>query len=271
MFNYFSKNWQILPMNEAKIYIENVHYQYWFWVYENIKVRNQILYFVKMHIDRLLDGARVIELEHHFSDEFIQKNINDLVKKLDADSFNIKILLLGGNTSTDAQLYILPLAPLFPDRKLYRDWVSLISEKYERWIPSVKSLNMLPSYLIYKKAKKNWCYDGLLLDKDWNILEWTRTNFFLIKWKKIFTAPKEKVLEWVTRYTVIQTAEKNWYEIAEKLINIDDLDQYDSAFITSTSSNILPVKKIDNFEFEKIDEEVKKLIRFYDEELKSVK
>jgi hypothetical protein len=31
------------------------------------------------------------------------------------------------------------------------------------------------------------------------------------------------------------------------------------------------VKKIDNFEFEKIDEEVKNLIKFYDEELKSVK
>jgi hypothetical protein len=63
----------------------------------------------------------VIQLEHNFSADFIEKNINDLVKKLDSDSFNIKILLLGGNTSADAQLYILPLAPLFPDRKLYRD------------------------------------------------------------------------------------------------------------------------------------------------------
>ena len=268
MYNFFSKNWQILPIEEAKIDVENVHYQYGFGVYENIKVRNQILYFVKMHIDRLLQWAKVIELEHNFSIEFIEKNNQDLIKKLNSDSFNIKILLLGGNTADDAQLYILPLSPLFIDRKLYRDGVNLISTKYERWIPNVKSLNMLPSYLIYKKAKKQWCYDGLLLDSDSNILEWTRTNFFLVKWKTLFTAPKEKVLEWVTKTTVIQCAKENWYEIEERLIKKSDLNNFDWAFVTSTSSNILPVKKIDDFEYEKIDEKIKNLMKEYDKWLK---
>ncbi len=142
-------------MGEAKIDVENVHYQYGFAVYETIKVRTQILYFLDMHIERLLEGAKVIELEHHFSAELIEKSIQELLKQIDSDSFNIKVLLLGGNTVDDAQLFILPLAPLFPDRKLYRDGVSLLSANYERWIPNVKSLNMLPSYLIYKKAKKN--------------------------------------------------------------------------------------------------------------------
>src|SRR5690606_6278784 len=111
---------------------------------------------------------------------------------------NLKMLLYGGNSTEDAQLIILASAPYYPNRKWYNEGVKLISFEYERWMPQAKTLNMLPSYFYYKEAKRQDAYDALLLDRQGNMLEGTRTNVFFIKDRTIVSPPKEVILEGVT-------------------------------------------------------------------------
>ena len=226
-FPYFSKNGQILPIDQATIDIEDIAYQYGFGVYETMKVRHGILYFVEQHVERLFSSAHIIDLDHNLTKEKVIQYITDLVKQLDIDACNIKMLLIGADNPEDANLYIIPLAPLYPDRMLYKKGAKVITVQYSRWYPNAKSLNMLPSYLAYRKAKKAGAYEGLLIDEEGNILEGTRTNFYAIKGKNIYMAPLEKVLEGVTLMTVLYVAKKRGYTIIEQDIPLSSISSYD--------------------------------------------
>lgn len=263
-FPLFSKNGKILPSDQAMIPLSNIEYQYGFGVYETLKVRNGILYFVKDHVDRLFTSSEIIGLTHPFTHEKVTTHLHELVHALGLDidkkSCNLKMLLIGGR---DPQLFIIALKPLFPDRKLYKNGAKVLTVHYERIFPHSKSLNMLPSYLAYKKAKEKGCYDALLLDSKDHILEGTRTNFFVIKDKKIYTPPMEQVLEGVTLKTVTEVAKQNGYTLAEKPIPLSAIQKYDGAFLTSTSTKIMPLSQIDDFSLT-IPNTLRELMKAYD-------
>ncbi|HWY78981.1 MAG TPA: aminotransferase class IV, partial [Candidatus Sulfotelmatobacter sp.] len=234
-----------------------------FGVYESLRVRNGIIYFIEQHAERLVHSAEIIGLEHPYITAQIVAYIRDLVKKNDAQNCNIKILLIGGKAASDTFLFILPLQPLFPDRKLYSQGATVETVHYRRFLPNAKTLNMLPSYLAYSKAQKHGHYDVLLLDDDDTILEGTRTNFFAIKGKTLITAPKATVLEGVVRHAVMIIAQKNGFTVQEEKIFFKDLFAFDGAFITSTSSKIVPLRQIDTFQLE-IPQIVRELMQYYD-------
>ena len=244
-FKYFSQNGKILPIEQAVIPMSNIEYSYGFGVYENIRISNGTIYFIKDHVERLLKSARIIGITHNFNEEFIKNSITELIKDFKTDTFNLKILLIGGTTKEKALLNIFCLNPLFPDRKLYRDGAEFITYNYERSFPHAKTLNMLRSYLAYRKAKENKAYDALLINQKGFITEGTRTNFFCIKDKTIYTPFEKDILLGVMRKTTLKVALKNGYRIVETNIKIDDLESYDGAFVTSTSSKIMPIKSID--------------------------
>lgn len=264
-FTHFSKNGELLLLDQAVVSVRDLHFQYGFGVYESLRVRNSIVYFVDMHADRLIESAKVIGLEHPYSQEQIVSFIKQIAENNNLESSNIKMLLIGGKTKEEATLYIFPVLPMYPDRKLYKHGGTVETVIYERFLPNAKTLNMLPSYLFFTKARKNGHYDALLLGKDNTIHEGTRTNFFAIKDRTLFTPPIEFVLDGVIRQTLIATAKKNGYIVKEEKIPLTNLKDFDGAFLTSTSTKILPLVKIDDFTYSEIPQRLKDLMRIYDE------
>ena len=264
-FNYFSKNGEILPIEEATIPLSSIEYSYGFGVYETLRVSNRQIYFLKDHTERLMESAKIINLEHPFTEKEIQENISQIITKNNAETCNIKMLLIGSPTKEGAQLFIICLNPLFPDKKLYRDGATLTTYKYERVFPHAKTLNMLQSYLAYRKAKESGAYDALLINGGGYITEGTRTNFFCIKDKIIYTPPEKDILLGVTRKVLLKVAKDNGYEVTEKDIKIDDIAKYDGAFISSTSSKIIPIQKIDTLELNPQPETLKTLMTLFDD------
>jgi branched-chain amino acid aminotransferase len=258
----FSHNGVIKPKEQATVNLFNIEVTYGFGVYESIRVVKGVAKYHDMHAERLMKSADIIGLEHELTVEKVSEYINALVAELATDACNLKLLLIGGRTSADAEFYILPLAPYFPDRKLYKTGAHAITVEYERYIPDAKTLNMLPSYLAYRQASKAGAYDAILVDHKGNMLEGTRTNLFAIKGKTLYTAPVNEVLEGVTRIRVIQCAKDNGYGVTEADLSAGDLDQYDSYFLTSTSTKIMPLKSINDQQLE-ISEELKTLIELF--------
>lgn len=263
-FKYFSLNGIIKPIKKAIISFNNIEYCYGYGVYESLKVRKGVLYFVDQHAERLLHSAIVIGLEHKFTKTYIKKKIIELVQKLEQDSYNIKLLLIGGN---EPSFTILPLAPLYPNRKFYKKGVSLIVEKYERKYPTAKTLNMLGSYIAYKKAKEAGCYDALLIDNKGIVLEGTRTNLCFVKGKKIYHVPLSRMLLGVTLMTLKPIAISLGLEFVEKEFSVNSIAKFDGGFLTSTSSKILPIRKIGQVEYPEIHSSIKGLMRSYNDYL----
>jgi branched-subunit amino acid aminotransferase/4-amino-4-deoxychorismate lyase len=264
-FKYFSKNGEILPIADAAIPLSNIEYQYGFGVYESVRLANSVAYFLKEHLERLMESARIIGLEHLFSPQSIQSSISELTEKNGVETCNVKILLVGGRTAADAVLFILCLNPLFPDKKLYKDGVSLITCEYERLFPHAKTLNMLGSFLAYREARATGAYDALLIDRKGYFTEGTRTNFFCMKGKTIFTPRESDILPGVTRKAVLKVAENAGFTVEEKDIRPADLPSYESAFITSTSSKIVPVCAIGSHAFGDRPAELQELVTAFDQ------
>ena len=264
-FAHFSRNGNILPVTEAQVSLSNIEYSYGFGVYESIRVSNGVIYFLDEHIERLMGSARAIGLEHAFSGEMVADAIAELLTKNAADTCNVKILLIGGKAAEDAELNILCLNPLFPDKKLYRDGVSVVTYPYERPFPHAKTLNMLQSYLAYRTAKEAGAYEALLIDGQGRITEGTRTNFFCIKGWTLFSPDESTILLGVTRKAVLKVAVANGFTVVQKDIRPSDLSEYDGAFLTSTSSKILPVRAIDEFQFAKQPDALKDLMGAFDD------
>ena len=239
---YFSLNGKLLPVEQAVVSIDNLSFVYGYGVYENLKVRNNVLFFPEMHVERLIHSAQVIGLKTTHSKEKIEKAIRDLCAAIRQDSFNLKVLLIG--TEKDADLYVIALNPRFVTDKEYRNGVKVITYNGERLFPGAKTLNMLMSFLAYKEAQEKKAYDALLFDNEGNIREGTRTNLFFTDGKTIFTPPKEKVLEGVTKITLIDALKKKGMTVKEKELRATDVTKY-SLFLTSTSSNVLPIARID--------------------------
>jgi branched-chain amino acid aminotransferase len=267
-YKYFSRNGDILPIEQAVVPLGSIEYSYGFGVYETIRLSGSVIYFLEEHCQRLLESARLIALPHTFSADFAARSVRQLVDKLETETCNLKVLLIGGSTPEAATLYIMGLNPLFPDRKLYTDGAATITYQYERDFPHAKTLNMLSSYLAYRQARAAGAYDALLVNRNACVTEGTRTNFFGLKDRVIVTPPEDAILLGVTRGHVLEVARQNDFEILERDIPLTDIGDYDACFLTSTSSKILPIRSIDGHTFGRPTAPLKELMQAFDQFLK---
>lgn len=254
-------NGALIHKEEVVMPIDSIELLYGYGVYETVKIRNKQLFYLDEHIERLFASARVIELVHPFSHSEIKAWIHTLVEQNNAVSTNIKILLIGGE---DPNLFIFCTNPIYIEKKEYRNGVHAITFAYERFKPQAKSLNMLGSYLAYKKAKEHNAWDAILIDHNSNAIEGTRANLFFIKDKTLVTTPIDLVLNGVTRRSVIACAHMHGYSVEETLVSVEKIKDYDGAFFTNTSGKIVPIKSIDHFEFTEIPDTLARLRKAYD-------
>jgi len=258
-------NGKLIKTKKAIIPIDNIEFAYGFGVYENLRMRKGVVYHLDEHIERLFNSAKIIDLKHDLNFENIKDWAQKLIEKNKLENANIKMVLIGGK---EPFLYIFMLPPKYIGKKEYRQGVKVITYEYERFAPQAKALNMLPSYVIFKHAQKNNAYDALLINKNENITEGTRSNFFAIKNKVLYTPPLGEVLSGVTRRTVMECAKQNDYEIIEQSILLKNIFEYDGAFLTNTSGKIVPIKTIGKKSFEKIPDQLQNLRKLYNSFLK---
>ncbi len=264
-FEIYSRNGVLLPESRATVSLKNVEYAYGWGVYENVRAIRGKALFLEDHAERLMASARIIGLEHPFTKEAFCAWTEALLARLGPEVVcNLKILLIGAPTPEGCALSILPLAPLFPDKRLFTRGATAITFPYERLFPQAKTLNMFGSYYAYKKAKEAGCYDALLTDRHGNITEGTRTNVFAIKDRVIQSPPAQDILEGITRLHVLQVAREHGFTLEEGPLPLSDLARWDGLFLTSTSTKILPITAVDAHAFPAVPPALTELIGHFD-------
>lgn len=260
---YFIHQGVLKPAAEALVPLDDINYAYGYGVYETLKLRKGLVYFVHDHVGRLYHSAGIIGICIPFSKNDVASWILQLCRKNEAADANIKILCIGGNKPGAADIYIFLVNPLFPDRRLYSRGASVILEEGERHFPQAKSLSMLISTMAYRKAVAADCYDALLVNRNGSITEGTRTNIFYLKDGGVWTPPKAEVLEGVTKHKLCECLAGNGISVKSRDIKAVEIATLDGLFLTSTSSKIIPVRLIDKTEIP-IPERIRELMRLFD-------
>ena len=107
---YFIANEELLPIENAVVALDDINFVYGYGVYENIKVRDGLAYFVPMHEQRLFHSARIIGLDHGLQAGQVVSAVARLIDANRIESANLKLLLVGSpHPHERAQLYIIAL------------------------------------------------------------------------------------------------------------------------------------------------------------------
>lgn len=259
------KNGELVEKERACISVYNKALFFDFAVYSNIKVIQGKMFLPELEIEKLFESAKIIGIEHNFTKEKIIDWTRKLIKKNNLKDALVRVLLIGHEKETEPILFLFPVGLTFYPDKFYNKGVKLITFEGERLFPTSKTKDLLLGYIAYREALKQEAIDALLIDRDKNIREGTRSSFFVIKNNTLIAPPKEKVLEGVTRKIILEIAPKIM-RVKEEDIPLERIKEYDEYFITGTTLNVMPVRQINDIILqEKIGEKVKELQKLFKE------
>lgn len=235
-FKEFLFNGKLISKREFKDYYEYHKNN----VYEVIRVINSKILFLNDHIDRLNNSILLMYGSKINLDNLIS-NIKLVIQKNEILNGNIKIEFIFKDDRVN--FYIYPINFYYPDTRF---GVASITCNIERENPSIKSYNYNFKNKMEKIIEENNVYEVLLVNKDGLITEGSRSNIYFIKHNNFFTAPTYMVLNGVTRINVNNIIRDFGFNLFEEAVHVDNIEKFDACFLTSTSSNVLPINRIND-------------------------
>ena len=117
-----------------------------------------------------------------------------------------------------------------------------------RWKrPDIKSVALLPNVLAKQEAVARGGFEAWLVDEAGVVTEGSSTNAWIVAGGKLVTHPADTaILNGVTRLALLEIAAEQGLAVEERPFSIDEARAADEAFLTSTTSFVLPVVKIDD-------------------------
>ncbi|AEC02537.1 aminotransferase class IV [Parasphaerochaeta coccoides] len=242
-------NGQVIAAVDAVVPVTLREVQYSFSVYEALRVIRHHAVHLDDHLRRLENSCRGIRLEHPFSYEDIGTWVRTFITTDNLESATLRILLIGGG---DKSLCFITASPLltYPD-SCYEKGVTVRTYVGERFLPQVKTSNLLMSYLALREAQDSQAFEAVFINRDGQVLEGSRSNFFAFRNGVLYTAPASLVLEGITRDRVLAAASRLGIPVSFEPPLITELMDglYDEAFISSTSMGAMPVSAMDGRSF----------------------
>jgi len=230
-------------------------------VYDIIRVIDGSPLFLEDHIRRLLDSAGYAGIDAFDNEEKLVSAVRKVIENNPSEDGNILICLIPNKDRRHIMAWY--AEHHYPDDNDLSNGIYIRTLKAIRKKPAAKVWNAeLRSKADYIIASSD-AYEVLLVDRNKNITEGSRSNIFLIKGNKIYTPPESKVLKGITRQKIFEISQKLGIEINEQEIPLKDLIFYETAFISGTSPGILPVKLIDKYRFNTSNEILRTLMAAY--------
>ena len=236
------RNTELIREDEAVLPVVSREVQYSFSVYEALRITDGHVVHLDDHLKRLAASCGDIGLVHHFSDEDIEKSLDKLIAADGISNATARIFVVGG----PSPLLFITYSDLltYPD-SYYTDGVKATIYHGERFMPQAKTSNLLMQYIALEEAKRQGAFEALLVDRNGLVLEGTRSNFYGIKGDAVYTAPDDKVLNGITRISVLKAASELGFRIIYEPPRFDELLSYESVFISATSMAAMPLSHID--------------------------
>jgi len=259
--NHLVYNSKVLGVSEAGMLTSGSYKN----IYEVVRVQSGVPLFLEMHMERLENSARLMNCSIKTIADKVQDSIVELIKVNKIPNKNIKITVSNiDNAIPDYMAYFVQSS--YPTCEEYNNGVLGILFKGERDNPNAKVVNSDFRERIAAALADAKAYEALLINKNDEITEGSRSNIFFINNGIVLTAPKSNVLIGITRTCIFELCKNLGIEIAEMTISVSMLRKMEGAFITGTSPKILPISSIDNISYNSAGNPIiKMLMKGYDD------
>lgn len=235
-------------------------------IYEVIRIIDGTPLYLEEHLDRLRKSCELLGVKIDKTDEELVSVMMRLIEINEGYNLNIKILCSGMEKKID-DIYMYFIKSYYPPKSLYKEGIHTILYRSERENPNAKTYNKQLREGIDEELKKRNAFEALLVNNNGGITEGSRSNVFFVKDNILFTSPPSEVLLGVTRTKIMELCRLNAIKVIEEEVSSDNLRKYDGAFITGTSTNVLPINAIDNIKFNSSQNDlIIKVMRIYEED-----
>lgn len=246
-------NGKFTNLDELVLPIDERGHQFGDGVYEVIRVYNGTPFMLDEHLDRLINSSKAIKLPITQTVEDFKNLILEAVDKSQLTDCNVYMQITRGIVTRNHLFPTVPVSITMTVRpaKLISQTIrekgeTAIFHEDERWANCyIKSLNLLPNILAKQTAFEAGCYEAILV-RDGYVTEASSSNVFIIKNGKVYTTPLSMhILPGITRMAVKQATKLLNIEFIDKKFTPEELLEADEVFVTSTTSEVLPIVKVD--------------------------
>jgi len=248
-------NGRYVPHGQASVHIEDRGYQFADGVYEVVPVVDGVLIDEEPHLDRLGYSLGELKIDWPVKRPVLKLILRELMTKNNLTRGIIYFQVTRGVAPRDHKFPANAKSALVittkrlnpPSATMINDGIAVSTQPDIRWTRrDIKSISLLPNILAKQAAVEAKAFEAWLVDADGTVTEGSSTNAWIVKCGEVITYPKSNdILGGITRLSLLDLAKSTGIKLAERSFTLDEARTADEAFLTSSSSFVVPVTRID--------------------------
>lgn len=251
---YVLFNGKIKERPTVNIDIEDRGFQFGDGIYEVIRVYNGHPYLLREHLERLYDSAQKIFMTIPYEKTELEQQLLRLLDYEKHQSCNIYIQYTRGiaprrhdfsnHMTGNLIAYCLPAKR--PEKEMKHGVKAVLAEDI-RWLRcDIKAISLLGNVLLKQAAKEKGGFEAIL-HRGEIVTEGSSSNIWIVKDGMIQTHPANHfILNGITRQRIISLCQKEKLHVREIAFTVSDLLKAEEVFLSSTTSEIIPVTVVDD-------------------------
>jgi D-alanine transaminase len=256
MARYAYVNGRYVDHRKASVHIEDRGYQLADGVYEVVGVRDGRLIDEGPHIDRLDRSLRELRIAWPVPRATLSFIIRELMRRNRLRDGMVYMQVTRGVARRD---HSFPTAAVKPALVLTTKntkraevdpgpGIAVKSQPDIRWERcDIKTVALLPNVLAKQAARESGAYEAWLVDDEGRVTEGASTNAWIVtdEGELVTRQTDNGILSGITRLTLKSLADELQLKVVERAFTVAEAKQAKEAFITSATSFVTPVVKID--------------------------
>lgn len=256
-------NGKIVPESEALVPVTDRGFLYGDGVFETMRAYGGEIFMLNRHMERLARSAELIGMQLPMDEGGTVEAIMETLRANSLEDAIIRVSVTRGTgprgidpTVKTVPTFVIMAWPFSPyDPEFFRMGVELIIAQTRRNTsssldPAIKSMNFLNNIMAKGEASRAGAFDALMLNADGYVAECTVSNIFFVKDGVVHTPSLTTgILAGVTREHVLFLARGTRHPVDEGIYTPAELMEADEVFLTGTSIEVLPVRRVAAAEF----------------------
>jgi len=250
-------NGQYLPQREASVNIEDRGYQFADGIYEVVHLHNGRTIDADRHLDRLDRSLREIRLPAPMSRAALRHVLSEVARRNRVREGLLYMQITRGVARRDHAFPSKPVPPsvvvtirrIPPYPTDVTKWTaSAITHPDQRWARcDIKSVGLLPNVLARQAAKEQGAIEAILVDGDGMVTEGAATSFWIVDRNGVLRTHglDHSILPGCTRDALLHLMRDAGVAFVEGRFSVDDMRAATEAFISSATSFVKPIVRID--------------------------
>ena len=255
-----SINGKLFPRAEAKVSVLDSGFVLGDGVWEGLRVHDGGLPFLEMHLDRLYEGAKTIDMDIGLTrEELTQQVLATLRANKMRDGVHIRLMVTRGLKATPYQDPRVTIGPatvvIIPEYKqplpeTVEKGIRLFTVHVRRAAPDtldpkLNAHSKLNDIMACIQAAKAGADEALMLDPQGFVATCNSTHFFIVRKGEVWTSSGKYCLGGITRSNVLRLCRENGIPHFEKDFSLTDVYGAEEAFVTGTFAGLVPVMEVD--------------------------